>query len=387
MKRALVLDARQRSALATTRALGRQGIEVVTADSVAITLAGSSRYSCDALVYPCPYETPDDFAAALPGLAAEADADVIMPVTEVTTYLVARRREDFQRFRLPLAEIDAFETLSDKYRLFRHAEAHGIPMPMTWFVDSAASVPDLAEDLPYPIVIKPFRSRILHDGRWLNTSVSFADSPEALRSRIADDPALQGFPFLLQEYVHGTGAGIFVQYEHGKPLAFFAHRRLRERPPCGGVSVLSESVAVREDMAKIAQRLLDAVHWHGAAMVEFKVAPDGTPYLMEFNPRLWGSLQLAGDAGVNFPLMLYRSAIGEAQETVNGYATGRRLRWLLGDLDRLYMVATDGRRSVGSRAMEFVRFLNPGWGSTRYEVNRFGDLAPFWYELRHYLDD
>jgi predicted ATP-grasp superfamily ATP-dependent carboligase len=383
----LVLDAQQRSALATTRALGRHGGDVVTADSTGSTLAGKSRYSSASLVYPCPYREPDAFIAALPALAAEAEVDVILPMTEVTTYLLSHGRDAFRAFGLPLAEPGAFETLSDKYRLFRQAREVGVPTPATWFMDTAADVAALAPELPYPVVIKPFRSRILDGGRWLTTSVSFADSPDALCRKVAEDEALQRFPFLLQDYVDGVGAGVFAYYEQGEPMALFAHRRLRERPPAGGVSVLSESVAMRDDMAAMATRLLGTVHWHGPAMVEFKVAADGTPYLMEINPRLWGSLQLAVDAGVNFPMMLYRSASGEPQEPVNGYTVGRRLRWLLGDVDRLYMVLRDGRRSLGGRGLEALRFLWPGWGRTRYEVNRFGDMGPFWHELRHYLDD
>ncbi|WP_446912198.1 hypothetical protein, partial [Klebsiella pneumoniae] len=81
VKRALVLDAQQRSALATTRALGRHGVDVVTADSTSSTLAGKSRYSRASLVYPCPYREPDAFIAALPALASEAEVDVILPMT------------------------------------------------------------------------------------------------------------------------------------------------------------------------------------------------------------------------------------------------------------------------------------------------------------------
>ncbi len=46
-------------------------------------------------------------------------------------------------------------------------------------------------------------------------------------------------------------------------------------------------------------------------MVEFKAdARTGTPYLMEINGRFWGSLQLAIDAGVDFPAILVAAALG-----------------------------------------------------------------------------
>ena len=46
-------------------------------------------------------------------------------------------------------------------------------------------------------------------------------------------------------------------------------------------------------------------------MLELKVdAATGVPYVMEVNGRFWGSLQLAVDAGVDFPVLLVRRALG-----------------------------------------------------------------------------
>jgi predicted ATP-grasp superfamily ATP-dependent carboligase len=69
-------------------------------------------------------------------------------------------------------------------------------------------------------------------------------------------------------------------------------------------------------------------------MVEFKVDPrDNEPKLMELNPRFWGSLALAIHAGVDFPYLLYKMAMGEEFEPVVEYKVGVRCRWLLpGDI-------------------------------------------------------
>jgi predicted ATP-grasp superfamily ATP-dependent carboligase len=123
-------------------------------------------------------------------------------------------------------------------------------------------------------------------------------------------------------------------------------------------------------------------------MVEFKVAPDGTPYLMEVNARFWGSLQLAIDAGVDFPHLLYQLAVGEKPGPVNGYKVGVRSRWLLGDLDSLYLTFKNHSGqpfTATSRWQEIAHFLNLFEKGTRYEVNRWDDLGPFLFELKQYL--
>ena len=54
------------------------------------------------------------------------------------------------------------------------------------------------------------------------------------------------------------------------------------------------------------EQLLGDLAFHGVAMVEFRRTPDGRAALMEVNPRLWGSLQLAIDAStIDFERRMY----------------------------------------------------------------------------------
>ena len=65
---------------------------------------------------------------------------------------------------------------------------------------------------------------------------------------------------------------VFVLCEHGRVRAAFAHRRLREKPPSGGVSVLSESTLPDPVAVEYADRLLRSLKWRGVAMVTKDVA-------------------------------------------------------------------------------------------------------------------
>lgn len=85
-------------------------------------------------------------------------------------------------------------------------------------------------------------------------------------------------------------------------------------------------------MLAASRRLLEALKWHGVAMVEFKRRADGSFALMEINPRLWGSLALSIGAGVDFPLSLWKIAGGENLPPQRPYAPGLRMRHLSADL-------------------------------------------------------
>ena len=387
MKKVLVLDADQRSALAVTRSLGKQHIQVFTAEEKTAALAGYSKFSLQYFTYPSPRLKPEQFIEFLGKLVKKQGIDILLPMTELTTMLLLMNQNFFPDTRIPFPDLNTVESLADKCLLMKTAKSLNVPIPKTWHASSCDNLPCNLEDLPYPIVLKPGKSWLFHEGQWSRAAVQFADNPVDAKNILDSDWAFKAHPFMIQENVAGHGAGVFAIYDNGKPLAFFAHRRLREKPPSGGVSVLSESIQVEPELKLHAQKLLDDANWHGVAMVEFKVAPDGTPYLMEINTRFWGSLQLAIDAGVDFPFMLYQLACGKQPEPVTDYKTGIKLRWLLGDLDNLYLTLRNKHTPLKAKFGSLVDFFTPSPFSTRHEVNRIGDMKPFWYEIRQYFRD
>jgi predicted ATP-grasp superfamily ATP-dependent carboligase len=379
----LILDANQRSALAATRSLGKRGLVVVTADETAHTLSGASRFCHETMVYPSPYEHPHAFIETLRREVVRRRIDVIFPMSDVTTRLLLEYREMFRDVRIPCPPAEAFDAVSDKWELYLRARELGIPVPRTALARSRAEMATIAQGMRFPLVVKPPRSRMTSGDRWIAPPVRYARSADELES-LAVDESVAAHPLLVQECVAGRGQGVFGLYAAGKVVTFFAHRRLREKPPSGGVSVLSESVPVDPRLREISQRLLDSVGWHGVAMVEFKVTPEGTPYLIEINGRFWGSLQLAIEAGVDFPWLLYRVALGEPVEPVEEYAVGMRNLWLLGDLDHLYLrLREHGGLAEKYRAVR--AFLGMFESGTRHEVNRWNDVRPFLRETARYI--
>lgn len=383
----LVLDANQRSALAATRSLGAKGITVITADSTPRSLAGSSRYATAYIRYPSPHEDPEAFVTALITMVNQHRIGTMLSMTDVTAGLVLQHRDRFPAIAIPLPDRSAYEQLSDKGKLASLAQALGVRSPATHLLAGHETLADLDGKMPLPAVIKPVRSRTWCGEQCVSAPVQYVESDDAARAAVVSARKRGPVALLVQEYIPGEGRGIFCLYDRGRPHTFFSHRRVREKPPWGGVSVLSESVATDREMRAMAEALLTHVGWHGVAMVEFKVRADGTPFLIEVNGRFWGSLQLAIDAGIDFPHLLYRLGKGQPPEPVSSYRIGQRLRWLLGDLDSLYLTlkARGGPGSVRRKLQalrSFATFFQP---QLRYEINRLDDLGPFLYELREYL--
>src|SRR5262249_36207185 len=147
-----------------------------------------------------------------------------------------------------------------------------------------------------------------------------------------------------------------------------------------------ESIAVDAERLRGVESLLDALDFEGAAMAEFK--SDGqSAWLIELNARLWGSLQLAVDAGLDFPRLLVEAALGAPFQRLPEYRAGVRLRWLLGDLDHAWALAR-GHMDTSARSglVAALRVLfGPAGPSCRWEVLRRQDPRPFVYELKRWL--
>ena len=383
----LVLDANQRSSLAVTRSLGKlANVQIITADASHDALAAHSRYSDNYVQHPSIYDTPRAFQEWLITFIRTYQIDWVFPVTEVSSQTILQLQDQLLPCRIPFANLDTVMKLADKWSLVELAKSLGIPCPASKYFSGSAEV-KVCEITRYPVVVKPSLSKIYNGSKWINTAVHIATSETSLTELLYDKDYLRDYPFMLQEFIPGHGAGVFALYNHGKPITFFAHRRLREKPPRGGVSTLSESAIPDPKLLAMVKDLLNVTAWHGIAMVEFRVALDGTPYLMEVNTRFWGSLQLAIDSGVDFPALLYKACCNELVEPTQAYQIGKRLRWLLGDIDGLYLAMCDKNFSRRQKIKRAFDFLTPNPLKTRHEVNRWSDLGPAWFELKTYCKD
>jgi predicted ATP-grasp superfamily ATP-dependent carboligase len=356
MRKILVLDANQRSALAIIRSLGRQGLSIVAGDHIMSPLGSASRYATASVRYADPAASPDQFVSQVLDIVDRLAVDTIVPATDLTTMLLVSQSDLWKNVHLAAPSAASYEALTDKARLIDLAGRLSISVPETRTVRNADAVIDAAHEFGFPVVLKPARSRYLKEGHVRSTGVQIVQNAQSLPAAVHSLSWLADIPCLVQRFVPGYGSGVFALYGPSGAIAWFAHRRLREKPPTGGVSVLSESVPIDPALQSAAATLLSAVGWTGVAMVEFRIAPDGTPYLMEVNGRFWGSLQLAIDSGIDFPWLLYQLTHGVPIESPRPYTVGRRLRWLLGDLDSLLITLKQSRSGIGHKVRKTAAF-------------------------------
>ncbi len=377
----LVTDGEQRAALAAVRSLGSAGYRVHVCSGSGHSIAGTSRYCVTETRVSDPLANPSRFVDDVRRIAVSVDADVLLPVSEASLLAILPAREQFD-CAIPFASADSFDRICDKRQVLQIGRARGIAVPIQFELDAYPDDFD-AQVLRFPVVIKPSRSVSGSKVARIRNSVSYANNEAQLRQVLSRKPEA-AYAVLLQERVVGPGVGLSLLIWDGEVRAAFAHLRIREKPPSGGVSVLRESIPLDRDLLSRSVQVLNDFGWQGVAMLEYKYdAATGIPYLMEINGRLWGSLQLAIDSGVDFPVLLVQAALNIPFRPLMEYSAGVKSRWELGDLDNLLAVLfqpaaklalpSDRPKRV-SAIRDFFRTFGSG---THAEVFRLSDPLPF----------
>jgi predicted ATP-grasp superfamily ATP-dependent carboligase len=326
-KKILVTDCWTRKALCAVRALGAAGFEVHVVTHTRLSPALYSKFAKKSFLVPFAKKNPARYAHAILEILKGAAYDCLMAMEDDTLRaLLDARTEIEEHTAFPVPLIGDYQKADDKWQTLELARALGVPAPRSMLGSSAEEALAFAGDAGFPLILKPRSSSGSRGLRKVHTEKELLAALEELTS-------LYGAP-VVQECIaqKGEGAGVGVLCDHGKPVASFSYKRLREYPVNGGPGTLRESTNDTV-IQEYAARLLKALNWHGVAMVEFKFDPkDGIPKLMEINPRFWGSLHLSYVAGVNFPLLLHTLAVGGLIGPQQ-YTVGVRSRWLIpGDI-------------------------------------------------------
>ncbi len=220
------------------------------------------------------YPTHDTIANFLAGHQSEIDAQVLTSCAESNR---------IARFK------------NKTYDLFRSFD----------FCPEVFAVP--YHDLPFPVFLKP------NDGQG-GKGACIAENEEDLRFYLGKAPDL-----LVTELLPGEELSVdcFTNF-NGKLL--FIGPRTRERVQMG-ISFRSTTVAVTEEISRIARSINEMVSLNGAWFFQIKKDRNGKFKLLEFAPRQSSTMGLYRHTGVNFALLSLFNAQGTPVEILqNNYS-------------------------------------------------------------------
>ena len=381
----LVLDAKLRQSLVTLRSLGSRGmraaaVECVNGGGEARRMPGfASRWCARAYKAPGYKAQAGPFLAYIQQILQYRGARVLITSSDSTLALVRNHRSELERWvSIALAKEEALAIACNKERTLQVAERLGLSVPKAMVVHTLQDVATAVHEVGLPAVIKPSETwgwdAEKQQGKRLMcvlvTTLAEAQSAVEQLNRY-------GGTILFQQYLTGRREAISFLYAKNTFYARFAQWARRTQPPLGGTSVFRQSIALPPDSTEQAERLVREIDLEGYSEVEFRRDTAGKPYIMEINPRLSASVEVAVRAGIDFPYLLYQWASGGKIEAVNTYQTGGWMRYLGGDiLTLVQMIRQYGRPGVPSPSQAFYEFLADFFQPSGYDYFDWRDPMP-----------
>ena len=374
---ALVLDAGQRQALVTVRSLGRRGLRIAGMETGGGIPAFASRWCRQGFDAPNYAHGAQSYLACLENVLDRSPVDVLIPTADGTIALLRANRERLERWtRIALAPEAALQIAINKEQTLETARHLGLPVPRSVIVQGVSEVLAAIREVGLPAVVKPAESWMEGDRGGVRVAPQLvATLDEARRVVAASEPFHTSMVF--QTYLSGRREAVMFVYAGDVMYARFAQWAQRMFPPLGGSSVLRQSIAVPEDSGAYAERLVREIGLEGYCEVEFRRDDRGTAYLMEINPRLSASVEVAVRAGVDFPYLLYQWARGGPIERVQGYREGIWQRHVGNDIRLLTAAFLErGRPEVPSRSAALRDFFTSFFVPAGYDYVDRTDPAP-----------
>jgi D-aspartate ligase len=302
---------------------------------------------------------------------------VLVPGSDEWSVFVARHGLELRdTFRFPEMPLELVDGLASKKGLFELASKYGLPTPRILVPATEDELAAAAEELQFPVMLKPIESRPGRQGMELVPT-----RQELLpRYRAIDDPG----NILCQEYIPGGDQDVWVFNGYfdweSRCLAAFTGRKIRQHPAHMGLIALG--VCERNDeVRRQTEQFLAEVGYRGVVDIGYRWdRRDGRYKVLDINPRLGGAFRLFVDRrGLDVMRAMYLDLTGRSVPEVE-QKDGRK--WLLEAAEILSL--GHYRRDDGLTFRAWLRSLRGLEEGATFSVN---DPLPFVVAMRLMAQD
>ena len=237
-------------------------------------------------------------------LAKTGQYDVIFPVIEESTEIVARNHDELTKYVKVIAPpLDAFEKAHDKQLTMKICMENGINCPITKMDNE--TIDEYLAKVDFPLALKPRQGR---------GSVGFKKvcNREELMSLI-DNGTVKVEEYAIQEFIDEAEVHrvsyTFID-DNDEVKSSMISKSTRPYPLGIGTNSLFESVDM-PDIREQSEKLLKLMGWRGYASVCFiENENDRVPKVMEINGRISASFKISVLAGLHIVKQLMERAFG-----------------------------------------------------------------------------
>lgn len=236
---------------------------------------------------------------------------VILPISERGIRALSLYRNHIRhpnRLGL-LPDVSDLDITLNKWLLAKHLKDVGISHPESIFLSVSNNQPELQFDtLSFPIILKP----TTQTGGGLG--IHLFENKESLK--LLSKKVDRTKDYVLQKYIRGIDFCCNIICENGDIFAHTIQQHTlhgnRKFAPQLGLQFVENAT-----IHAMVRKLMKSLKWSGVANIDLRYDIENNAYyIIEVNPRFWGSVEGSMLAGINFPRLYVSSALGvKVEET------------------------------------------------------------------------
>jgi carbamoyl-phosphate synthase large subunit len=268
--------------------------------------------------YVVPHGQSKLYISAMSKLVEKTRADVILPLSSLELLPLSKNIEAFNGTKVIVNKEKTLEIALNKKKCYDYLKTRNIPVPNYIAVQDFEELKEAAYALGYPenpVCFKPPISkgqrgfRILRRDTDLkkllletkpNNTVTTLESVSSILSK--------GFEELLvMEYLSGPEYSVDSLVKNGESLIIVPRKRVETKLGISSVGVVERN----EQVTQIVRKINEIFKFDYNINVQLKYSADGTPKLVEINPRVSGTICLSSMAGPNLPYLAIKLALRE----------------------------------------------------------------------------
>ncbi len=268
------------------------------------------------------YQVPrgDDpgYADAILDICIKEHVDVVIPIMSVELETLARNADKFAEagVSVSVSDLEPLKIANNKLALFEYMQANDLPTARFCEVDSVEDVDRALELVGVPVVFKttegsgsrgmriidPGKSRfdILFHEKPTSAYVTLQDFKETLQE--GDMPKM-----LAMEYLPGHEYSVDLVCENGKVFYSLCRRGLNVQTSI----ILDGIVEDKPEIVQLCNQVAEKLKLTGNIGFDVKERADGTPVIMECNPRATAGISEFTASGVNLLYLNIKRCLGE----------------------------------------------------------------------------
>lgn len=223
------------------------------------------------------------------------DIGILLPVNFDMIRFISKHESSFDLngHKIQVSSVKNLDIANNKWLLAKFLIQNNLPVPKTFYLKNGNF--NEFSKLEYPVILKPLSN-------WNGNGIIKVENRDELNNTF--NKICIEKEYIIQKYIDGIDYCVNVICEKGELRAYTMQKGILPNSSPFQSHLGSEFLFDKKlyDMIK---RIMQKLEWSGVANFDIRYnESENQFYIIEINPRFWGSLEASTSIGVNFPHLM-----------------------------------------------------------------------------------